>query len=124
MDNETKLICKKCSNDSFYRTGSQLYSYPPWDIFGCNKCYSLYGINCGYIYKFENDQVIYRADAIVRNEGKPYQFTTKDGRLVLLNYPPGTDERLDYDEYRKPNKHSGPAVAVYKAKFDTINEEK
>jgi hypothetical protein len=110
------LECRDCGNKTFYRTGGQLHSDPPWDIFGCKECKSAWAINCRWVYDHDGDTVVYDERGTVRAEGKPFHFTDKEGREWSMGESPGFPPRTyeEYAEYRKPDK-SGPAVGSYEA---------
>lgn len=108
------LRCEECGSTSFYRSGGQWHSDPPWEVFGCWQCQHLWAVNCRWIYSHYNKTVIYDARGHVLGDGKPHSFTDKDGKEWRMGYPPGFPPRTEaeYAEYRKPN-NSGPAVGVY-----------
>jgi hypothetical protein len=109
------LKCADCGGTAFYRTGGQLHSSPPWDMFGCKRCHSIWAVNCMWIYSHYRGIVIYDIRGSVRFEGKPCHFIDKDGKRWSFNEPPGIPPRTEaeYAVYRSDRYKGPPAVGTY-----------
>jgi hypothetical protein len=98
-----QFLCKECNHHQFYRTGAQLTSYPPWDIFVCRECNHAWAINCRDIYGFDGNHITIKQGASIINKGKntPNAFVI-EGR-PHSQWGVETSERLDYERYRQPH---------------------